>query len=146
MMRKYKDETTYLYLAIVIIGCSILVSGINFSILNCVTACGVSCFFIGTVLCDIFCKRNEFRYQLISYLLLVLLLIFFVITKIYGYSIWGNVQMTFILFIGPVWIWLILTITWIKKIFQIKILVFFRKLRYVDLSMAFSSTMFNKNF
>ena len=125
--KNHKSSLKSIYALISILGIALLLSGIELPLFNYLTARGISCFFIGALLYEIYSIRKHFKNAVISYILLFALLFTIVITKMYGFEIWGNIQLVIILLIAPACIWVSINIGWVRKILEVKPLVLLGK-------------------
>lgn len=118
-----EDDYVYMYSLCGIIGCAIIVSELNYPIINSKMARGIACFFIGCVLAKLFIKMK--KSSMIGYISFVVVLVCCGIAKYRGYEFsWGNVQMTAILVIIPFSICAIRNISWLNVLFSNRVFVY----------------------
>ena len=87
---------------------------------------GLIGFFVGTLLFEFWLEKREISDKY-NYILAIALLGVYVITRLYGYEWLGDVQMLFLLFIAPLVLWLSIQCSIVRKILEIRPLVFLGK-------------------
>lgn len=110
-------------LVILFIALALLTCGINYPILNSLIFRGIACFVIGTLLAWIY-KSKKANNRLISGVFTVILLSVYLIYRHGGAECIGNIQLFFIMFAGPMMLWVCLYNPIINKVLSCRPLVY----------------------
>ena len=107
-----------------VIGAIILLTHLNYPIFNNLIGRGILCFSIGVGLVKIYEEREKFNSRLLGYICMIALVAIYLGYRIKGSEILGNLQMAFILGIGPMIILSAILVPWLNKLLSLKSIVY----------------------
>lgn len=118
---KVKSKMAY----IVGIICAIagILSGWNMLILNVLIFRGIASFSVGVILGEIYKSKEKYNSKLLGYFFLGVLVLLYFIWRKWGDNVVGNIQLLFIIIVGPMLIWVCLFVPFVKKLLSCKIMV-----------------------
>lgn len=121
---KSKNEICYKYMIWGGVGAFIILSNMNYPVFNSLIGRGLLCFSIGVFLARMYEKREMFNTLLLGYVCLAVLVGMYLLLRLKGSGIFGNLQMAFILGIAPMMIVTAISIPWLNKFLSLKPLAY----------------------
>ena len=106
------------------VGAFVILTGMSYPVFNSLIGRGLLCFSIGIWLTKIYEKREVIKSQLLGYVCFATLVALYILFRLKGSRIFGNLQMAFILGIAPMMIISSIFVPWLNKFLSLKPLVY----------------------
>lgn len=126
---KEKTNTIYCYIILMFFGLAIISMHFNYPfLLNQLFGRGLSCFSIGVLLANIYLISHKLNTNLIGFIGLIILVLYYIIYNSRYIAIIGNHSFIFMMIISPSLIFSILYVSWLNKLLSMKPILFFGSL------------------
>lgn len=114
----------YTFGVVALLGALILLSKENRPLINVLVGRGLTCFSIGVILNGLYVHRNTYNAQLLGYIALVFVLVFYVLMRTEHTEYVGDYQMIIALGIAPMILFSVFSLGWLQKEMSFKPFVF----------------------
>lgn len=118
--RKCQENLPYIYFFVAILGMIIYISGISAPVWNVEIGEGMCAFFVGATLThvEIWLNKiqNSIRGGVISYGLLALAVVPYILARMFGYDCWGDIALTIMIGVVPNAFLAVRRISWLRAI------------------------------
>lgn len=118
---KSKNEIHYRWM---MGGAFVILTGMSYPVFNSLIGRGLLCFSVGVWLTAIYEKREVIKSQSLGYVCFAALIALYILFRLKGSGIFGNLQMAFILGIAPMIIISSIFVLWLNKFLSWKPLVY----------------------
>ncbi|MCR4795691.1 MAG: acyltransferase [Ruminococcus sp.] len=127
---KKESHACYVFFAAALIGTALTISGAKYPLWNELVGIGVSCFFIGALLCVVYKNREKFRYQRLGYLCLGFIIMCYLVLR-FKPEFMGDFRTVSITGAAPALILSVLFVPWLSLILGIRPLTYLGSLSIV---------------
>lgn len=143
---KEKTNALYIYIILMFFGLTIKSMKFNYPfLLNDLFGRGLSCFSIGVILANIFLNSHKLNTNLIGYICLIILVLYYnIFLSRYNDKI-GNEYFIFIMVVSPSVIFSVLYVSWINKLLSMKPMLFLGSLSVKIYLLHFNIQCFIRN-
>ena len=143
---KEKTIAIYIYIIFMFFGLTIISMKFNYPfLLNQLFGRGLSCFSIGVIIANIYLNSHKFNTNLIGYIGLIILTLYYIIYISRYRAIIGNNSFIFMMIISPFIILSVLYVSWLNNLLSMKPLLFLGSLSICIYLLHFNMQCFIRN-